>query len=137
MAGPAELCHGARRAVLFVLIVPAFIVMGLIVWIAQHSITHLLLFLPGIILIPIVSLMPAALRRGVPLSLPNEEAKSVGRNMKMLVVMMVAAGLSAIAAWALSRGWFWWMMLAELLVALPIYFGLLALVSRLRWPSID
>jgi hypothetical protein len=88
-------------------------------------------------LVPIVSLMPAALRRGVPLSLPNEEAKSVGRNMKMMLVMMVAAVLSMIAAWALAHGWFWWMMLAELLFVVPVYFGLLALVSRLRWPSID
>jgi ABC-2 type transport system permease protein len=137
MAGPAELCHGARRAVLGVLVIPAFIVVGFIIWVAQHDVSHLLLFLPGIILLPVVSLVPAALNRGVPLSLPNEEAKSAGRSMKMMLIMIVAAGLSGVASWAFSAGWFWWMILGELLVIVPLYFGLLALVSRLRWPSID
>jgi ABC-2 type transport system permease protein len=137
MAGPAEICHGARRAVLFVLIIPALILIGFIVWVAQHNIAHLLLFLPGLILIPAVSLIPAVLRRGVPLSVPNEEAKSAARGMKMMVVMMGAGGLSVAAAWGLAQGWFWWLMLAEFLFAVPVYFGLLALVSRLRWPSID
>ena len=137
MAGPAELCHGARRAVLCLLIIPAFILVGFIVWVVQHNVSHLLLFLPGIILIPIVSLVPAAMNRGVPLSLPNEEAKSAGRSMKMMVVIIVAVVLSGVASWAFSAGWFGWMLLAEILIAVPVYFGLQALISRLRWKSID
>jgi ABC-2 type transport system permease protein len=137
MAGPAELCQGARRAVLAVLVIPAFILVGFITWVAHHNVSQLLLFLPGIILIPIISLVPAALNRGVPLCLPNEEAKSAGRSMKMMVVMVVAAGLSGIASWAFSTGWLGWMLLGEVLIAVPIYFGLLARVSRLKWPSIE
>ena len=64
MAGPGDLCHGARRAVLGLLMIPVFILIGLIVWVAQHNVSHLLLFLPGLILLPIVALVPAAMRRG-------------------------------------------------------------------------
>ena len=112
MAGPAELSHGARRAVVCLLVVPAFILIGFIVWVAQHDISHLLLFLPGLILIPIVSLVPAALRRGVPLCYPNEEIKSAGRSMKMMVVMLGAMVLSGIATWTFKAGYFWWFILA-------------------------
>jgi hypothetical protein len=137
MAGPAELCQGARRAALMLLVIPAFIVVGFMIWVVQHDSSHLLLFLPGIILIPIISLVPAAMNRGVPLCLPNEEAKSAGRSMKMMVVMIVAAGLSGVASWAFSAGWIGWMLLGELVIAVPIYFGLMLRVSRLRWQSID
>ena len=137
MSGPGELCHGARRAVLSILTLPAFIVIGLIVWVAQHNISHLLLFLPGLILIPIVSLVPAAMRRGVPLTLPNEEIKSAGRSMKMMVVMICAMILSGMASWAFKAGYFWWLILAEIVLALPAYVGLSILVSRLRWKSLE
>jgi len=137
MAGPGQLCHGARWAVLCLLAVPSFILIGFIVWVAQHNVSHLLLFLPGLILIPIVSLVPAAMRRGTPLTLPNEEIKSAGRSMKMMVVMFGAMAMSGIASWTLQAGYFWWMILAEAVIALPAYFGLAALVSRQRWRPME
>jgi ABC-2 type transport system permease protein len=137
MSGPGELCHGARRAVLWLLTVPAFILIGFIIWVARHNVSHLLLLLPGLILIPIVSLIPAALRRGVPLSFPNEEIKSAGRSLKMAGVMMFAVIVSFVAAWAFKAGYFWWLILAELVIAVPGYFGLSAMISRLRWKSLE
>jgi len=137
MAGPGELCQGARRAVLSLIAIPAFVVIGFIIWVADRHVSHLLLFLPGIIAMPIFSLMPAVLHRGTPLSLPNEEAKSAARSFKMLAVMILAGALSGIAIWTFSKGWFQWLILAELIVAIPLYIGLSALVSRLRWRSID
>jgi len=137
MAGPGQLSQGARRAVLFILAFPAFILIGFIVWVAQHTVSHLLLFLPGLILIPIVSLVPAAMRRGVPLSLPNEEIKSAGRSMKIMIVMFGAMALSGIASWTFNAGVFWWFMLAEVVLALPAYLGLSAWVSRQRWKPLE
>jgi len=67
----------------------------------------------------------------------RHEDKNTRDNRWIFGSMLVGSVLSLIAAFALSHGWFWWMMLAELLVAIPIYVGLLVLVSRLRWPSID
>jgi ABC-2 type transport system permease protein len=98
MAGPAELCSGARRAVLYVIAVPSIIVIGFIIWVLQHKLSDLVLFLPGLMLMPVVSLVPAALGRGVPLCLPNEEIKSAGRSMKMMVIMFVAIGISGLAS---------------------------------------
>lgn len=137
VGGPSELCHGVRRAVLGLLVVPAFILIGFIVWIIKHDASHLVLFLPGLLLVPITSLVPAAMGRGVPLSLPNEEARSAGRSMKMMGVMVVIAPLSVLASFAFSNGWFWWLMLAEVVIATPIYLGLRARVARLRWPAIE
>jgi hypothetical protein len=137
MAGPAELCHGARRAVIYLLALPAFVLVGFIFWIAQRNASHLLLLLPGAILMPIVALIPSLLRHGTPLSLPNEEAKSAARGLKMFAVMIPAAALSVLASQAFSTGWFAWLIGAELLVAVPLYFGLRAHISKLRWPSID
>jgi ABC-2 type transport system permease protein len=137
MAGPAELCAGARRAVLCLLVLPLFILIAFIVWVAQHDISHILLFLPGFILVPIISLVPAAMRRGVPLSFPNEEIKSASRNVKLMGVMIVAAVLSGAASWAFKAGLFWWFILAETAIAIPIYFGLAALVSRLPWKQVE
>jgi len=137
MAGPAQLCNGARWAVLCVLALPAFILTGFIVWVAQRNVSHLLLFPPGLILVPLVSLVPAVMRRGVPLSLPNEEIKAAGRSVKMMGVIIAAGALSLVASFAFKMGWFWWFILAEVAIATPIYFGLLALVSRLKWKPIE
>jgi hypothetical protein len=112
---------------------PAVLVICLVVWLAQRDISQLLLFLPGILLMPLVALVPALLHRGMPLSLPNEEAKSAGRTVKMFAVMLLAAVLSGITSWAFSAGWFGWLIVAELLVVIPAYVGGRMLVSKLRW----
>jgi len=137
MAGPAELCNGARRAVLYVLAIPSIILVGFIIWVVQHDVSQLVLFLPGLMLLPVMSLVPAALNRGVPLSLPNEEIKSAGRSMKMMVIMLLAIGISGIASATYKFGYLWWMILAEAIVLLPIYIGLLVFVSRKRWKPLD
>jgi hypothetical protein len=137
MAGPAELCHGARRAVLCVLAVPSIILVGFIVWMVQHNVSHLVLFLPGLMLLPVASVVPAVLSRGVPLSLPNEEIKSAGRSMKMMIIMFVAIAISAVASVAHRFGYLWWMLLAEAVILLPLYVGLLAFVSRRRWKPLE
>ena len=88
MNGPAELSAGARRAVICVLAVPAFILVAFIFWVIQRDASHLLLMLPGMLLLPVVALVPALMQRGGPFCLPNEEAKSAGRGLKMLLVMV-------------------------------------------------
>jgi hypothetical protein len=137
MSGPAELCHGARWAVLGLLALPAFILVAFILWVIQHDVSHLLFLLPGFLILPIVALIPALMRKGVPLSLPNEEAKSAGRGLKMFAVMIPSAILSGLAVSANAAGWFQWLLLGELIVVVPLYFGLRARIARLRWPSME
>lgn len=137
MPGPADLCRGARQAVLSLFIVPSVLMVATIMWFAQKNASSLLLLLPGLIATPVTALVPAALNRGIPLSLPTEEAKSANRSMIMVGIMFVSFALSGIALWSWSTGWFQWMILGELVVTVPLYICLRILTSKLRWQSIE
>jgi hypothetical protein len=137
MSGPADLCRGARQAVMSLLILPSILILATIMWLALKDASNLLLLLPGLIATPVTAMVPAALNRGIPLSLPTEEAKSANRSLIMFGVMIVSLALSGIALWSWSTGWFEWMILAELLVAIPVYIALRVLVAKLRWQSIE
>ena len=69
--------------------------------------------------------------------MPTEEAKSAGRGIAMIGVMMVSAALSGLAVLAWSGGWFWYLMLFELIVVAAVYIKLRALISASRWPSME
>jgi len=137
MNGPAELCQGARRAVLFLLAIPTFLLVGLLIYLLQKDLTPVLLLLPGFIAMPVVSLFPALLRRGIPLSRPNEEARSASRSVKMIGVMVLAAILSGLAVWSVAEGWFRWLIAGEVIMVIPVYYILRALVSKLRWQPME
>jgi hypothetical protein len=137
MNGPAEIAAGARRAVVCLIALPAFVLVGVIVWIAAHDITKLLLLLPGFLLVPLLALIPALMRRGVPFCLPNEESRSAARSLKMFLAVIPAGILSAIAARAFSAGWFGWLILAEIIILVPLYFGLRAAISKYPWRALE
>ena len=84
ISGPASLCHGARRAVLCLLALPMLLLVGLIVWLLRGDFSQLILFLPGIIALPVFALVPSIGGKGVPLSLPTDAAKSAGRGLSMI-----------------------------------------------------
>ena len=63
-----------RRAVLFLLALPLLALVGLIAWLLGGGIQQLILFLPGIIALPVFSLTASLGGRGVPLSLPADAA---------------------------------------------------------------
>jgi ABC-2 type transport system permease protein len=137
MAGPAELCRGARRAVLWLLAAPLIAIIATVTWCVERNAAHLLLFVPGIILMPVVAMIPALLHRGVPFSLPNEESKSAGRALKMFLVVPLAMILSGLSTWAFSGNWFVWFILGELIVVIPIYALLRVVAAKLRWRPIE
>jgi len=135
--GPAPLCHGARRAVLCLLTFPVLLVFGLIGWWMRSEISHLALLLPGLIALPVYALLPSLGGKGVPLSMPTEEAKSAGRGLTMIGVMLVSGLLAGLAAWAWSSGWYAWLLLCELVVVSGLYAALRALLSAARWPALE
>ena len=73
----------------------------------------------------------------MPLSLPTEEAKSEGRGLTMIGVMLVSGLLSGAATWAWSGGWFWWLIVSELIVVVALYVGMRASISAARWPPLE
>jgi ABC-2 type transport system permease protein len=135
--GPAPLCHGARRAVLCLLTLPVLLIYGLIACALWGRASDLPLLLPGVIALPVFALLPNLGGRGVPLSLPTEEAKSAGRSMAMFGVMIASGVLSALATWAWSGGWFGWLLLFELVIVSVLYVGLRASLSATRWPPLE
>jgi ABC-2 type transport system permease protein len=135
--GPAPLCHGARQAVLCLLALPMLLMFGAIALLMQRDPSQLLLLLPGAIALPIFALLPNLGGRAVPLSLPTEEAKSAGRGLIMIAVIPISMGLSALASFSFSTGWFWWLILVETIVAAAIYAVLRWTVDQARWPSLE
>ncbi len=130
MAGPASICKGARRAILCLMSVPGAVILTSLVWLlsAGHR-SDVLLLLPGLILIPVFALFP----RGVPLSVPVEEAKAASRGLSMIGAMFAAMALSGIALWAWLTGWFWLFLLIETVGAIAVYLVMHRLVERARW----
>jgi ABC-2 type transport system permease protein len=137
MPGPGQLCHGARQAVLFFLAVPALLLFALLAWLMPGERSHVVLLLPGIIALPIYSMIPCLRGKAVPFSLPTEEAKSAGRGLGMIVVMVISMMLSGLALWAWMGGWFKWLLIVETIVVSVLYQRMRASVAASRWLAID
>jgi hypothetical protein len=133
LCGPVAVCDGARRAVLCFLTVPMLLLTVLIVWLMRSNVTELLLLLPGVIALPVFSLVPTIGGQGVPLSQSTDASKAAGRGGKMILIMMVAFGLSALTSFAWSDGWFWWLVLAEAIVVAIVYSIMRMLLKRAAW----
>ncbi|MCX6928917.1 MAG: hypothetical protein NT154_37760 [Verrucomicrobia bacterium] len=137
IAGPAPLCHGARRAVLCLLTLPVLLVFGLLAWAMRGQVSELGLLLPGVIALPVYALLPNLGGHAVPLSLPTEESKSAGRGLTMIGVMIVSGLLAGLATWAWSGGWFGWLLLFESLAVAVLVVVMHASISAARWPPME
>jgi ABC-2 type transport system permease protein len=137
MAGPGQLCHGARQAVLFFLAIPTLLLFALLAWLMPGERSHVALLLPGIIALPIYSLIPCLRGNAVPLSLPTEEAKSAGRGLGMIGLMLISMMLSGLALWAWLIGWFKWLLIVETTVATVLYLRMRISVAAARWPTLE
>jgi hypothetical protein len=135
LPGPSPLCHGARRAVLCLLTLPLLFALSLLVWLLASDRSQLLLLLPGLIITPVYALIPCLGGKAVPLSQPPDEAKTAERGLVIIAVMIVTLLLSGLVVWAKSGGWFWWLVLAETILATGIYIGLYTSLATVRWPS--
>lgn len=137
MAGPAQLCHGARRAVLCLLALPMLLLVALIVWLLRGDLTPLILFLPGLIALPVFALVPSIGGKAVPLSQPTDAAKSAGRGLNMILVMLLTFGLAMVSSLAWTQGWFWWLVAGEAAVAVVLYATMRFALAKVRWPSTE
>jgi hypothetical protein len=136
IAGPARICHGARRAVLCFLAVPAILAFGTLAWFFQGDAIRLLLLVPGLIAMPVYALMPS-LAGGVPFSQPADNAKATGRGLTMIGTIFIAMALAAAATLTWTGGFFWYFVAAELLVAIGVYAILHFELNRKLWSPLD
>jgi hypothetical protein len=133
--GPAALCHGTRRAVLCILTLPLLTVFTLIVWILGHNPSQLALLLPGVVAIPVYSLIPCRHGNAIPFSQPSEEAKSAGRGLTMIVVMLISFAVAGVAQFAMTGGWFKPFLAVEALLSIILYIMIRISLNDARWSS--
>jgi hypothetical protein len=123
--------------VFFALTLPlfaAFLVILLAMGTPFHQLT---LLLPGLVTLPVLSLVPCVNGEAVPFSQPSEEAKSAGRGLQMLVVTFVSMGVAGAAALAESFGFLWFFLIGETILAAGLYAILQHRCAKARWPVID
>jgi len=137
LAGPGPLCHGARRAVLVILTLPLVILLGLFAWFTQEDSSRLLLLLPGMITLPVYSLVACLKGKAVPLSQPGEEAKSAGRVLLMFGTMLISMSVAALANWSWSAGWFKWLLLVQSIAAAIACIAMNLAIAAVRWKSAE
>jgi ABC-2 type transport system permease protein len=135
--GPAQLSDGLRRAVLFCLGTPVVISFVALCWLFGQKTSHLFLLLPGLIAMPVFAMVACLGESAVPLSLPTEESKAAGRGLIFLVATAATVVLAAVVTWAWSAGWFAWLILAELIIAMILYTSMRATVANARWSSLE
>ncbi|HLP75492.1 MAG TPA: hypothetical protein VK327_01130, partial [Candidatus Paceibacterota bacterium] len=137
LSGPVQLCNGARRAVLVFLTLPMLVVFAAVVWLLRGHALHPILVLPGLIALPIYAMIPCVGGKAVPLSVPTEEAKSAGRGIRMIGVMVVSSAIAGLSMVAWSGGWFQMLLLVEVFAGIAIYVGMRRLARRARWSSME
>jgi hypothetical protein len=137
LESPVALCHGARRAVLCLIAVPLVCIYAILAAAIDRDLSHALLLLPGVIVMPIFALVPSLDGSGVPLIFPVEEAKAARRGLLMFAATFMGMILSGITALVWSVGWFGWFVLAELAIAIPVYASIRRRVRSLRWDDLD
>ena len=118
LASTAPVFHGARKAAIFYLLLPAMCVAGsLIVFLAPAGRESLLLALPGLIAIPTLSLLPGLIEEYLPLSQPAARGEQSSRNMGLMFATMLSMLVVVGFAWlAWSLGLLWLLLLLEILL---------------------
>jgi len=137
ITGPGPLCDGARRAILCFLTLPTLVIFAFLIFAIDKGTAHLPLLLPGLILMPLYSLIPCIGGKAVPLSTPTEEAKSAGRGLTMFGAMIIAVPLACGAAFARSKGWLGEYLAVELAATVALYTSLRVSLARARWAPMD
>ena len=135
--GPAPLCHGARKAVLCLLTAPLVVVFAATACFAQDDLSKMLLLLPGIIVLPLVALIPYLKGQGVPLSQPIEQANAASRGLTMMGAIFTTMVLSAIAMFAAHVGLLIPLLIVEAVCVGAACFALHRSVSRARWTTLE
>jgi hypothetical protein len=137
MMGPAQLCHGARRAVLLLLTLPIGVLFFVIAAVLSPRGSDLLLMLPGALTIPAYAMLACLGGKAVPMSQPNEDAKAADRGLMMIGVMLSSFAIAGLGAWARLDGWFWWLIPVEAILVVGLYIVVRARLATVAWASAE
>lgn len=137
LAGPAPLCHGTRKAVMLLLTLPLVAALAVAAWFFKSDPAQLELMVPGLLVVPIVALIPNLGGRGVPLSQPVDQAKSASRGLTMLAAIIGTMALAGAAMGLQQVGLLPWLILGEAVVVAILYILLRRSIDRAPWPEQD
>jgi len=131
LEGTAALFHGARKAVLLLMVVPVLIVDGFLLLIVVHDPRWLLPVIPVLVLFPTLSLISGAGSDFLMFSrAPLAGREGWIQNLTYLVAGVATLGLSIGGALAVGAGFFWQMVAAEVAVVAAIHAVLLRAIRR-------
>ena len=119
IAGPAALLTGARVAVLLFMSLPMVALLFGYVLLFERPAT-LLLLLPGVIALPVYAMIPAMFDNAVPLSNPQEEAKSLNSFPILMVSAFGSFGIAGAAVACAAAGWFSYFLVVETAAAVSV-----------------
>ncbi|BCU76443.1 hypothetical protein [Luteolibacter sp. LG18] len=136
--GPAPFIHGARHAVMWLLVLPMVLgICALALFLLPGGLPNLLLLLPGIIALPAYGMVPGAVGQAIPLSMPAEEARAAGRGARLTLALFSAMALGGLATLARSLGWFEWFLAGEAVLVVLLCLTFRAAIRNTAWPAAE
>jgi hypothetical protein len=119
------------------LAIPTVVIYGAFVFAMRRDFSQLVMLLPGVIAMPVYSIIPCLGGGGIPLSRPTEEAKGAGRGILMMVAMFFSMALTGVAMLAQATGTLALFLGVETIVATVVFWLMRSSVNRQTWKSLD
>lgn len=137
LAGPGELCAGARRAVMTIFLPPMILSYGAIVWLLSGRASSLILLLPGLMAVPLYAYIPNLQGKGLPFS--SAPGSSAGRvfSTAFSQVTLAAVLLTGLATLCYHTVFFWLLLAAEALGSLRMIRQTQRRLRRLTWSELE
>jgi ABC-2 type transport system permease protein len=130
--------HGARKAVLCWLALPALLVAAGILAALQGSWMPFALAVPALVCTLFASCVPAITADWLPLALPNSDQRASAIGCVVIGAVIIAAmALGGLAQWMDSLGWLWPFLGATVLLGVVLQRLLMAALARRRWRAAE
>jgi len=123
LASAAPVFHGVRKAAICYLLVPALCIAAILIgYVTPGGWQGFILALPGVMAIPVMSLVPALMHEYLPLSRPATRGEQSSRNISLMFLTMFAmGGVLAVSFAAWTFGVIWYLLAGELVVTVLLH----------------
>jgi hypothetical protein len=128
----APVFHGVRKAAIVYLLLPSLTIAALLIgFLVPGGVEKLLLALPGVVVIPLLSLAPGVIEDYLPLSRPAARGEQTSRNMGLMFFSMIAMSIvMAVAYIAWTFEVLWYVIGIETVVAVFLYYVLNRVIKK-------
>jgi len=137
MQGPGPLIHGVRLAVMTVVAGPALLILAIAVFLIPGGASKMVMLLPGVIAMPVFAYFAGAWGKTIPFARPSEEAKSAGRGLSLVGMMISSFLISGIAIAAQKMGFLMGYLLLEAALGFALCLILNKSIDAIKWPPAE